>query len=79
MSSCRRQVRHQDKEVKKIAGHDGNRLLDQASEHSLGWTPEVGNMMPNCRFSRLTVRFSVFFRRKGKGEERKATWLNADS
>jgi hypothetical protein len=39
-------MRHQDKEVKKIADNHGNRLLEEFSKHLLTWTPATAVVMP---------------------------------
>jgi hypothetical protein len=45
MTSRRRQMRHQNKEVKQVADNHGNRLLEDFSKHLLTWTPATAAVM----------------------------------
>jgi hypothetical protein len=46
MPSRRRQVRHQDKKVKKVASDYGDRLFDKLSIHSVTWIRRTATLMP---------------------------------
>jgi hypothetical protein len=38
-------MRHQDKKVKQVANHHGDRLLEDSSKHLITWTPVTGVLM----------------------------------